>query len=89
MNLTPLLDRIVIGNITSADNATLEYADACYGTVLAVGPGIFENNKFVPMFVQVNDKVLFDSSAGLSFVTSKQNVKVMEQSDILLIMEKE
>ncbi len=89
MNLKPLLNRVVVGNIKSASLKVndLDYNEAVCGKVLAVGPGMYIDRLFTTPIVKVDDLVIFDSLAGLDFEFDKQKVKVIEDTEILLVVD--
>jgi chaperonin GroES len=53
------------------------------GTVVAVGPGKWEDGKVEPMSVQVGDTVLFAKYAGTEIKLDTDEVLILSQKDIL------
>jgi chaperonin GroES len=53
------------------------------GTVLAVGPGRWEDGQVEPMNVQVGDTVLFAKYAGTEIKLDTDEVLILSQKDIL------
>jgi chaperonin GroES len=53
------------------------------GTVVAVGPGKWEDGKLEPMSVEVGDTVLFAKYAGTEIRLNDEDVLIMSQKDIL------
>lgn len=53
------------------------------GTVIAVGPGKWEDGKLEPMSVEVGDTVLFAKYAGTELRVNDEDVLIMSQKDIL------
>jgi len=57
------------------------------GTVLAVGPGGFDNEgKRTPMDVKYGQKVLFAKYAGTEFKIDDEELLIVSQKDILAIV---
>lgn len=94
MNLIPLHDRVIVQRIASEtslpsglvipDNAA-ERPDQ--GTVLAVGPGKrTDTGDFMPLAVQVGDRVIFGKYAGQSVKVDSQNLLVMREEDVLAVV---
>jgi len=58
------------------------------GTVLAVGPGGFDNDgKRTAMDVKVGQKVLYGKYAGTEFKVEEDELLIVSQKDILAIVE--
>jgi chaperonin GroES len=58
------------------------------GTVLAVGPGAFdEDGERLPMDVKEGDKVLYAKYAGTEFKQDGEELLIVSQKDILAIVE--
>jgi chaperonin GroES len=53
------------------------------GTVLAVGPGKWEDGQVEPMNVAVGDTVLFAKYAGTEIKLDNEDVLILSQKDIL------
>jgi chaperonin GroES len=53
------------------------------GTVLAVGPGKWEDGSVEPMNVEVGDTVLFAKYAGTEIKLDNEDVLILSQKDIL------
>lgn len=53
------------------------------GTILAVGPGKWEDGQVEPMNVQVGDTVLFAKYAGTEIRIDGEDVLILSQKDIL------
>jgi chaperonin GroES len=53
------------------------------GTVLAVGPGKWEDGQVEPMSVEVGDTVLFAKYAGTEIKLDDEDVLILSQKDIL------
>jgi chaperonin GroES len=53
------------------------------GTILAVGPGKWEDGQLEPMNVKVGDTVLFAKYAGTEIRLDDEDVLILSQKDIL------
>ena len=95
MALKPLEDRIVV-KANEAETTTasgLVIPDTAkekpqQGTVVAVGPGRFDNGTRVPMDVKVGDVVLYSLYGGTSIKDGSEELLVLSARDILAIVEK-
>lgn len=56
------------------------------GTVVAVGPGKYENGTKIEMNVKTGDKVLYGKYAGTELVLDGTEYMIMRESDILGIV---
>jgi len=90
IQLQPLGDRVVV----KASEAESQRPSGIYvaetakekpqkGTVLAVGPGKWEDGKTEPMSVEVGDTVLFAKYAGTEIKLDTEDVLILSQKDIL------
>jgi chaperonin GroES len=88
--IEPLGDRVVI----KPAEAESQRASGIYvaetakekpqkGTVVAVGPGRWEEGQMEPMNVQVGDTVLFAKYAGTEIRLNDEDVLIMSQKDVL------
>ena len=94
MNLKPLFDRVVIKDaemeettksgliLTSTAKEKPQYA-----FVVAVGPGGVVDGKDVTMQVSVGQKVVYSKYAGTDIKIDGEELKIVRQSDILVIIE--
>ena len=57
------------------------------GKVLAVGPGKYIDGKLIPLDVKVGEKVLFSKYGGDEIKLESKELKVIDESDILAIIE--
>lgn len=95
MALKPLEDRIVV-KANEAETTTasgLVIPDTAkekpqQGTVVAVGPGRFDDGARVPMDVKVGDVVLYSLYGGTAVKDGAQELLVLSARDILAIVEK-
>ena len=93
MKLKPLADRVVVEpieqeEITAGGIVLPETAKEKpqKGTVLAVGPGKFENSALVEMTVKEGDEVLFAKYAGTEIKLDGKKVLILRESDLLAIV---
>ncbi len=95
MALRPLEDRIVV-KTNEAETTTasgLVIPDTAKekpqeGTVIAVGPGRFDDGVRVPMDVKVGDVVLYSKYGGTEVKSGNEDRLVLAARDILAIVEK-
>ena len=90
VEIVPLADRVVIkpseaeaqrpSGIFVAETAKEKPQK---GTVVAVGPGRWEDGEVEPMNVAVGDTVLFAKYAGTEIRLNDEDVLIMSQKDIL------
>lgn len=90
MNIKPLGDRVVIKMLESEE--TTKGGIILAGTakekpqmaeVVAVGPGLVEDGKQIPMEVAVGDKVLMSKYAGTEVKLDGVEYIILSQKDIL------
>lgn len=90
MDIKPLGDRVVIKMLESEE--TTKGGIILAGTakekpqmaeVVAVGPGIVEDGKNIPMEVSVGDKVLMSKYAGTEVKIDGVEYIILSQKDIL------
>jgi chaperonin GroES len=91
--ITPLFDNVLIKPL----QAEPKTASGIYlpenvkekpqiGEVMAVGTGIYENGKLVPMIVKVGQKVLYKKWGGDEAKVGNEEWKLVKQTDILAIV---
>ncbi len=95
VGIKPLEDRIVVqpseaeqttaSGIVIPDTAKEKPQE---GTVLAVGPGRFEDGARVPLDVQVGDVVIYSKYGGTEVKCSGEDYLVLSARDVLAIVEK-
>ncbi len=94
MNIKPLGDRVVIKMLECED--TTKSGIILAGTakekpqmaeVVAVGPGLVEDGKVIPMEVAVGDKVLMSKYAGTEVKIDGNEYIILSQKDILAKVE--
>ena len=92
--IKPLEDRIVVqaseaetttaSGIVIPDTAKEKPQE---GTVLAVGPGRFEDGNRVPLDVKVGDKVLYSKYGGTEVKYAGEEYLVLSARDVLAVIE--
>jgi chaperonin GroES len=92
--IKPLEDRIVVqaNDAESTTASGLVIPDTAKekpqeGTVLAVGPGRFEDGNRVPLDVKVGDKVLYSKYGGTEIKVEGEDLLVLRESDVLAKIE--
>jgi chaperonin GroES len=90
IEIQPLGDRVVIkpAEAETQRASGLYVADTAKekpqkGTVVAVGPGRWEDGQTEPMNVTVGDTVLFAKYAGTEIRVNDEDVLIMSQKDVL------
>ena len=88
--IKPLEDRIVVqpsdaeqttaSGIVIPDTAKEKPQE---GTVLAVGPGRFEDGKLVPLDVAEGDEVVFSKYGGTEIQYAGEDYLILRESDLL------
>lgn len=94
MNIKPLGDRVVIKMLESEETTKggIILAGAAkekpqMAEVVAVGPGLVEDGKLIPMEVAVGDKVLMSKYAGTEVKVDGNEYIILSQKDILAKVE--
>ncbi|HEY0560854.1 MAG: groS [Mycobacterium sp.] len=95
INIKPLEDRIVI-QVNEAETTTasgLVIPDTAKekpqeGTVLAVGPGRFEDGQRVPLDVAEGDVVIFSKYGGTEVRYNNEDYLVLSARDVLAVIQK-
>ena len=92
--IKPLEDRIVVqaNDAESTTASGLVIPDTAKekrqeGTVLAVGPGRFEDGNRVPLDVKVGDKVLYSKYGGTEVKYAGEEYLVLSARDVLAVIE--
>ena len=92
--IKPLEDRIVVQAVEAETTTAsgLVIPDTAKekpqeGTVLAVGPGRFEDGARVPLDVKVGDRVLFGKYSGQTVKVEGEELLVMREEDIMGVVE--
>jgi len=88
--IQPLADRVVVkpAEAESQRPSGLYVAETAKekpqrGTIVAVGPGKYEDGKLIEMNVAVGDTVLFAKYAGTEIRLNDEDVLIMSEKDIL------
>ena len=95
ISIKPLEDRVVV-KTNEAEQKTasgLVIPDTAQekpqeGTVVAVGPGRFDDGVRVPMDIKVGDVVLYSKYGGTEVKVGADDLLVLSARDILAIVEK-
>src|SRR5947209_17726804 len=90
LQIQPLADRVVVkpSEPESQRPSGIYVAETAKekpqkGTILAVGPGKWEDGQVEPMNVAVGDTVLFAKYAGTEIKLDDEDVLILSQKDIL------
>src|SRR3954462_7588491 len=94
-SLKPLEDRVVVkpgegeettvSGIVIPDTAKEKPQE---GSVIAVGPGRFEDGSRVPLDVKVGDKVIYSKYGGTEVKLDGEDPLILSARDVLAIVEK-
>ena len=91
--IKPLEDRIVVqaNDAESTTASGLVIPDTAKekpqeGTVLAVGPGRFEDGNRVPLDVKVGDKVIYSKYGGTEVKYSGEEYLILSARDVLAVI---
>ena len=92
--IKPLEDRIVVQAVDAESTTAsgLVIPDTAKekpqeGTVLAVGPGRFEDGARVPLDVKIGDKVLYSKYGGTEVKYNGEEYLVLSARDVLAVIE--
>jgi len=92
--IKPLEDRIVVQAVEAETTTAsgLVIPDTAKekpqeGTVLAVGPGRFEDGQRVPLDVKVGDRVLYSKYGGTEVKYAGEEYLVLSARDVLAVIE--
>jgi chaperonin GroES len=90
IQINPLGDRVVVkpAEAESQRPSGIYVAETAKekpqkGTIMAVGPGKWEDGKLEPMSVEVGDTVLFAKYAGTEIKLNDEDVLILSQKDVL------
>ena len=93
--IKPLEDRIVVQTLAAEQKTAsgLVIPDTAQekpqeGTVIAVGPGRFDDGVRVPMDVKTGDVVLYSKYGGTEVKYNNEEYLVLSARDILAVIEK-
>jgi chaperonin GroES len=95
MNLKPLGDRIIVEVLEEEETTAsgIVLPDTAKekpqrGTVLAVGPGRYEDGKLVPLDVVQGDEVIYSKYGGTEVKVGVDEYLILRESDILAKVDK-
>jgi chaperonin GroES len=94
-SLKPLEDRIVVQPSEEEETTTsgIVIPDTAKekpqeGTVVAVGPGRFEDGSRVPLDVSVGDKVIYSKYGGTEVKVEGEEYLILSARDVLAVLSK-
>jgi chaperonin GroES len=94
-NLKPLEDRIVVkpGEEEETTSSGIVIPDTAKekpqeGSVVAVGPGRFEDGTRIPMDVAVGDTVIYSKYGGTEFKVEGDEYLILSARDVLAVLTK-
>ena len=94
-SIQPLEDRIVVTVLESEQTTAsgIVIPDTAKekpqeGTVLAVGPGRFENGQRLPLDIQEGDTVIFSKYGGTEIKYGADEYLILSARDVLAVVEK-
>jgi chaperonin GroES len=95
VNIKPLEDRIVVTVLESEQTTAsgIVIPDTAKekpqeGTVLAVGPGRFENGQRLPLDIKEGDTVIFSKYGGTEVKFGADEYLILSARDVLAVVEK-
>jgi chaperonin GroES len=95
VNIKPLEDRIVVTVLESEQTTAsgIVIPDTAKekpqeGTVLAVGPGRFENGQRLPLDIKEGDTVIFSKYGGTEIKLGAEEYLILSARDVLAVVEK-
>ena len=94
MKLLPLGDRVVVkpGEGEEMTASGLVIPDTAKekpqeGTVVAAGPGRYEDGKYVPMGVKEGDKIIYSKYGGTEVKVEGEEYLILSERDVLAVIE--
>ena len=94
MKIKPLGDRVLVRPLETLEKSKsgIVLPDTAKekpqeGEILATGEGKYIDGKLVPLSVAKGNKVLFSKYGGDEIKLNGENLKIMQESDILAIIE--
>jgi chaperonin GroES len=95
VNIKPLEDRIVVTVLESEQTTAsgIVIPDTAKekpqeGTVLAVGPGRFENGQRLPLDIKEGDTVIFSKYGGTEIKLGAEEYLILSARDVLAVVQK-
>jgi chaperonin GroES len=96
MKLRPLGDRVIVkpgeGQETTASGLVIPDTakeKPQEGTIIAVGPGRYEDGKYVPLEVKEGDTIIYSKYGGTEVKIGGEEHLILGERDILAVVEKE
>ncbi|MDD3718655.1 MAG: co-chaperone GroES [Actinomycetota bacterium] len=96
MKLRPLGDRVIVkpGEGEEKTPSGLVIPDTAKekpqeGTVIAVGPGRWEDGKYYPLDVKEGDTIIYSKYGGTEVKIGGEEHLILSERDILAVVEKE
>lgn len=93
MEITPLHDRVLVQRAGKSEEDSgglfIPKSDKDQpneGTVIAVGPGLFQSGTFVETTVKVGNRVLFGKYTGDEVTVGAETYLIMPESQILAVI---
>src|SRR3970282_319750 len=93
IKIQPLADRVVVRPLEETEQMRggLYIPDTAkekpqQGEVVAVGPGLIDEGKRVPMEVKVGDKILYGKYSGTEVTINDEQVLILRETDILAVL---
>jgi chaperonin GroES len=94
MKIKPLADRVLVKPLDSMEKSKsgILLPDTAKekpqeGEILATGDGKYIDGKLIPLSVRKGDKVLFSKYGGDEIKIDGEELKIMQENDILAIIE--
>jgi len=94
MSILPLRDRVVVAPLPK-DEVTLSgilIPDSAkqdkpeQGTVVAVGPGVYDAGKLVPMTLKIGDTILFSKYGYKEVKVDGKEYFILSESEVLAVL---
>lgn len=94
MKIQPLFDRVLVKQLQPNSKKTVSGFILPENTnerpvsaeVIAVGPGLENDDKITQMVLEVGDKVLFTKYVGVEFKFDDENFIIIKQTDVLAVI---
>lgn len=93
MNLKPLADRVLVrpedteealpSGLVIPDTAKEKPQE---GTVLAVGPGAWDDGKRIPLDVKEGDRIIYSKYGGTEVKVEGEELLILSERDILAVI---
>lgn len=94
MKIKPLGDKVLVRPLETIEKSKsgIVLPDSAKekpqeGEVMAVGEGKYVGGKLVPLAVKKNDRILFSKYGGDEIKVDREELKILQESDILGIIE--